>query len=148
MRWLSARGQPAGHRQEARPKPASQPTSPWHQRWRGQPCLSPWPPPPEVSRHPRGTAAQTSAAIRSTCSDTHTQTLQTMQGNKVLTGNSIILTHDRSIHKTNPRYLGPAQRMAAGEIAGRPFSPGPQEEVGAARGKSSFPWPLRRWPGI
>lgn len=29
-----------------------------------------------------------------------------MQGNKVLTGNIIILTHDRPIHKTNSGYLG------------------------------------------
>ena len=129
-----------------RTRAVSQPPSPWHQRRWGQPCLGPWPPPPEVCR-PQGQAAQTSAAIRSTCSATHTQTLQTMQGNKVLTGNSIILTHDRPIHKTDPGYLGP-QTAAAGEIAGRPLSPGPREEVGAARGKSSFPWPLLRWPGI
>lgn len=46
-----------------------------------------------------------------------------MQGNKVLTGNIIILTHDRPIHKTNSWYLGPPQRAVAWEIG--PLSPGP-----------------------
>ena len=62
-----------------------------------------------------------------------------MQGNKVLTGNTVILTHDRPIHKTNPGYLGPAQRAMARETAAGPTLSWAQEEVGAARGKGNFP---------
>lgn len=55
-----------------------------------------------------------------------------MQGNKVLTGNVIILTHVRPIHKTTG-VPGPAQGAGLG------LSP----EPGGSRcccGKDSFPW--------
>lgn len=72
-----------------------------------------WPPRPLLSalwsvRPPGPAHAET---IWSTCSIT--QTSQTMQGNNVLTGNVIILTHDRPIHKTTG-VPGPAQGAGLG----------------------------------
>lgn len=61
-----------------------------------------------------------------------------MQGNKVLTGNIIILTHDRPIHKTNSWYLGLARRAAAWEIAG-PLSPGPRRKWVPRGAEGNFP---------
>lgn len=68
---------------------------------------------------------------------THTQTLQTMQGNKVLTGNIIILTHDRPIHKTNSWYLGQPGKQWPGDSSQAACSWAP-EEVGAAGGRRAM----------
>lgn len=87
--------------------------------------------PPGPLLPPPGVSCNQGTAIRSTCSDTHTQTLQTMQGNKVLTGNIIILTHDRPIHKTNSGYLGRLGEQWPGDSSQAACSWAP-EEVGAA----------------
>lgn len=57
-----------------------------------------------------------------------------MQGNKVLTGNIIILTHDIPIHKTNSGYLGRLGEQWPGDSSQAACSWAP-EEVGAAGGE-------------
>lgn len=60
-----------------------------------------------------------------------------MQGNKVLTGNIIILTHDRPIHKTNSGYLGRLRALQP-ERQQPGHSLRALEEVGA-RGEGQHP---------
>lgn len=65
-----------------------------------------------------------------------------MQGNRVLTGNIIILTHDRPIHKTNAGYLGPLGEQRATDSNQTYSLLGPGGS-GCCQGEGHSLWQLR-----
>lgn len=140
MRWLSARDQvswaQAGGKTRAR---ESAHVSLGTQRWRRGTTVS-GAPGPHPQRYPASRGAQPRRLLRlsGVRSDTHTQTLQTMQGKVHRKQYHIGLMTDPSI-KQNPRYLGPAQRTAAGGDSRQAILSWAPGGSGCRQGKSSFP---------